>query len=65
MHATTTTTTTLLTLALEKNAAKRWPGFVFSLTSISGETDGGDSPFVNIPAEEEASVQKTTRKGFI
>lgn len=38
---------------------------VFSLTSISGETDGGDSPFINIPAKEEASVQKTTTKGFV
>ena len=38
---------------------------VFSLTSISGETDGGDSPFINTPAKGEASVQKTTTKGFV
>lgn len=43
----------------------QWPRFVFSLTSISGETDGGDSPFINTPAKGEASVQKTTTKGFV
>lgn len=40
------------------NAGNRRPRFVFSLTSMTGETDDCDSPFINTPAEEQASVQK-------
>ena len=47
------------------SVANRWPRFVFSLTSISGENEGGDSPSINTPAKEEVSVQKTTTKGFV
>ena len=46
-----------------ENAFNRGSCFVFSLTSITGETDKCDSPFTNTPAEEElASVQKNNQK---
>jgi len=45
------------------NASNRRSQFLFSLTSITGETDKCDSPFTNTPAEEElASDEKKQQK---
>lgn len=44
------------------NAANRLSRFVFSPTSITGETNECDSPFTNTPAEEVASVKKKNQK---